>query len=110
METKTVTDLMRFDADAPTRHPLLQSRRLWSEIICLERGQSLGPFGDSKADGFFLVLAGSAVLFAGKRRTRLRQWESSLVPAATEITLRNAGEDPVVVLAVTAPPPATRGD
>ncbi len=36
----------------------------------------------------------------------MRQWESALVPAGEELTLRNASEEPSVVLLVLAPPPA----
>ena len=42
----------------------------------------------------------------GKARARMQQWESALVPAGEELTLRNASEEPSVVLLVLAPPPA----
>jgi hypothetical protein len=35
----------------------------------------------------------------------MKQWESLLVPAGTELTLKNASEDPAVVLMIAAPPP-----
>jgi hypothetical protein len=34
------------------------------------------------------------------------QWETIVVPAGTELTLRNASEEPTVVMLTLAPPPA----
>jgi mannose-6-phosphate isomerase-like protein (cupin superfamily) len=42
----------------------------------------------------------------GKGRTRMSQWHAVLVPAGTELTIRNASEEPAVVQVTTAPPPA----
>ena len=39
---------------------------------------------------------------------RLGQWESTLVPAGSELTITNATGDPAVVLLVAAPPPPKR--
>ena len=41
----------------------------------------------------------------GTSRARLRQWASVAVPAGEELTVRNASEEPSVVLLVLAPPP-----
>jgi hypothetical protein len=35
----------------------------------------------------------------------MKQWDSLLVPAGSELTLKNASPDPAVVLLVAAPPP-----
>jgi hypothetical protein len=37
----------------------------------------------------------------------MKQWEAVEVPAGLELTVRNASEEPSVVLLVVAPPPAT---
>ena len=61
---------------------------------------------DASSDGFLVVLAGEIAAQIGKARARMQQWESALVPAGEELTLRNASEEPSVVLLVLAPPPA----
>jgi hypothetical protein len=41
----------------------------------------------------------------GRNRARMKQWASAIVAAGDELTLRNASEEPSVVLLVLAPPP-----
>ena len=41
----------------------------------------------------------------GKGRARMGQWETVLVEAGTELTIRNASDDPGVVFLVLSPPP-----
>ncbi len=52
-----------------------------------------------------VILAGEAVFLVDRRRRRMRQWGSVLVPAGSDLVVRNASPDPLVVLMVTAPPP-----
>jgi glyoxylate utilization-related uncharacterized protein len=51
------------------------------------------------------VLSGEVATQVGKSRARMKQWQSLLVPAGSELTLKNASEDPAVVLMIAAPPP-----
>ena len=44
----------------------------------------------------------------GLGRKRLEQWETTLVPAGSELTITNATGEPAVVLLVAAPPPPKR--
>jgi glyoxylate utilization-related uncharacterized protein len=62
---------------------------------------------DPGSDAIVAILAGEVATQVGKDRKRMRQWESVLVPAASELTLANASEEPSVVLIVAAPPPAS---
>jgi quercetin dioxygenase-like cupin family protein len=106
VKSKNLTDLIDFSADGPRRTTLVESDHLWSEVVCLDKSQELGPMGDPNADGLFTVFAGEVVLFAGSRRKRMKQWDSVVAEAGTEVILRNASSEPAVVLIVTAPPPA----
>ena len=49
---------------------------------------------------------GTRFVSAGQGRARMGQWETIVVPAGTELTLRNASEEPTVVMLTLAPPPA----
>jgi len=73
--------------------------------VCVQGSQGIGPMSDASSDGIVVVLAGEIATQVGKTRARMRQWESALVPAGEELTLRNASEEPSVVLLVLAPPP-----
>ena len=96
---------MAFSEDAPARHGLFATERVWSELICLERAQQLGPISDPASDSVFTVVAGEVVIQVDNGRKRLHQWGIALAPAHSIVTLTNASVDPAVVLVVAAPPP-----
>src|SRR3954469_21598462 len=106
MDTRIVTDLIWFDEDGARTEVLHETTHLFSQVICLQEAQGVGPMSDPAADGLVMVLAGEVAAQIGKGRARMRQWETIVVPAGEDITLRNASADPSVVLMVLAPPPA----
>lgn len=106
MRALDIRDLVAFADDEPRRRTLIEGERLWSEVICLQGSQGLGPIRDDDADGILLILAGEVATQVGKGRARMKQWESIGVPAGSELTVRNASDEPSVVLLVVAPPPS----
>ena len=106
MNTLDIRDLVHFSDDEPRRRTLIEGARLWSEIVCLQQAQGLGPIRDDESDGILVVLAGEVATQVGKGRARMKQWEVVEVPAGLELTIRNASEEPAVVLVVVAPPPS----
>ncbi len=106
MKTLNIRDLVHFADDEPRRRTLTEGERLWSEIVCLQGAQGVGPIRDDNADGIVVVLAGEVATQVGKGRARMKQWEAVDVPAGLELTMRNASEEPAVVLLVVAPPPS----
>jgi len=105
MKPRDIRDLVHFTDDEPRHETLFESEHLWSEVICLQGTQGLGPMADDASDAVLFVLSGEIATQVGKSRARMRQWESLLVPAGTELTVKNASEDPAVVLMIAAPPP-----
>jgi hypothetical protein len=106
MKTRRITDLVRFADDAVRIEVLHETERLFSQIVCLEGNQGYGPAADPSCDALVAVLAGEVAAQVGKGRARLKQWETLVADAGQELTLRNASEEPAVVLLVLAPPPA----
>jgi glyoxylate utilization-related uncharacterized protein len=106
MKTRNVTDLIHFTEEAPRTEVLHETDQLWSQVICLQGTQGVGPFTDDRAEGLLLVLAGEVAAQVGKSRARMKQWESVTVDAGEPLTIRNASSDPAVVLLVLSPPPA----
>jgi quercetin dioxygenase-like cupin family protein len=106
VKTRNVTDLVYFDDDAARTEVLHETGQLFSQVICLQEAQGVGPMRDADADGLVVVLAGEVAAQVGKGRARMRQWESVTVAAGDELTIRNASDEPSVVLLVLAPPPA----
>jgi len=101
-----VTDLVHFDEDQARTEVLYETERQFSQVVCVQGSQGLGPVSDEHAEGLVVVLAGEVAAQVGKARTRMKQWESVLVPPGDELTLRNASAEPAVVLLVLAPPPS----
>lgn len=106
MKTQDLRDLVHFSDDEALHHALFETDHLWSEVLCLQGAQGVGPMTDLRSDAIVAVLSGEVAAQVDKGRARLRQWESVLVPAGAELTLRNASEEPSVVLLVLSPPPA----
>src|SRR5262245_59216315 len=110
METRDVRDLVHCDEGGPRTETLFETERLFGRVICPQGAQGMGPMGDPDADALCLVLAGEVSAQVGRGRSRLRQWDTALVPAGSSLTVRNASEEPAVVLLVTAPPPTLEGE
>ena len=109
MQTRDLRDLVHFDEHGPRHEPLFESAHLWSEVVCLDRNQSFGPIADRDSDAIVMVVTGKVVVQVDRSRKRREQWETTLVPAGSDLAVTNATEDPAVVLLVAAPPPANRG-
>ena len=109
MHNADLTDYVLFEDDEAARHTVFESERLWSQVICLGRNQSMGPLSDPGTDAMLTVLAGEVVFLVDKQRKRMKQWGAVLVPAGAELIIKSASPEPSVVLVVTAPPPAPPG-
>ena len=94
MKTRDIRDLVHFDDDEPHQETLSETEHLWTRVVCLQGNQVLGPMGDTTSDAFLTVLAGEVAAQIDTGRARLKQWESATVPAGSELTLRNASEEP----------------
>jgi quercetin dioxygenase-like cupin family protein len=106
VEARNLTDLVHFEGSGARRERLAETARLFSEVVCLDVRQELGPVADPAADALGVVLAGEVAVQVGRGRKRLAQWGTFVVPAGDELFLRNASPEPAVLLIVTAPPPS----
>jgi quercetin dioxygenase-like cupin family protein len=109
MDARDLRDLVHFDPDGAATHELFETEHLWSQLICLERTQRVGPIGDPTSDALFVVVAGEVVIQVDKGRKRVKQWAAVLAPAGGEVTISNASTEPAVILVTAAPPPAPAG-
>lgn len=108
MINQNLKKFVHFDPTAVRRETVFETDHLWSEVLCFERNQNLGPVMDPDSDAMFTILAGEASFEVDGKRKRLEQWASVLVPAGSDVTVSNASVDPLVVLVVAAPPPVPR--
>ena len=110
MDAKDLRDLVHFDPEGAATHEVFETEHLWSQLICLERTQRVGPIGDATSDAVFLVVAGEVVIQVDRGRKRVKQWSAVLAPAGGEVTISNASTEPSVILVTAAPPPAPPDD
>jgi mannose-6-phosphate isomerase-like protein (cupin superfamily) len=103
--SRNLQDFVQFSPDGVRRNVVFETDHLWSQVLCFDRNQHVGPVADPDSDGLFTILAGEAVFLVDRRRKRLKQWEAVLVPAGSQVTVTNASVDPLVVMVVTSPPP-----
>jgi quercetin dioxygenase-like cupin family protein len=106
MKPRDIRDLVRFADDDARHETLFESERLWAQVVCLQGTQGLGPISDPGSDAIVTVLAGEVAVQLGRARSRMAQWETVLVDHGTELTVRNASDEPAVVMLVLGPPPA----
>jgi quercetin dioxygenase-like cupin family protein len=110
MQSRSLKDLVHFDADDVRRETLFETGNLFSEVLCFDAKQRVGPMEDPEADALFTVLAGEGRFNVGRRSRTIRQWGSVLVPAGSEVTVINLHDEPMVVLMVASPPPAAESN
>jgi mannose-6-phosphate isomerase-like protein (cupin superfamily) len=110
MQSRSLKDLVHFDPEDVRRETLFETGNLFSEVLCFDSKQHVGPMEDADADAMFTVLAGEGRFNVGRRSKTLRQWGSVLVPAGSQVTVINLHEEPMVVLMVASPPPLEEED
>ena len=105
MQSRSLKDLVHFDPGDVRRETLFETGNLFSEVLCFDSKQFVGPMEDPEADAVFTVLAGEGRFSVGRRSKTLKQWGTVLVPAGSEVTVINLHDEPMVVLMVASPPP-----
>jgi len=105
VDQRNLKQFVHFSRDGVFRETVFETDRLWTQVLCFERNQTIGPITDTDSDGVFVIIAGEAVFQVDGRRKRLEQWGAVLVPAGAAVTVTNASVDPLVVFLMTAPPP-----
>ena len=106
MDSADLRDYVEFEEGEVVRRTVFESERVWSQILCVDRTGEVGPVSDPGSDAVATILAGEAVFLVDRKRKRMKQWGSVLVPAGAELVIKNASPEPLVVLMVVAPPPA----
>ena len=93
MKPSDIRDLVWFSDDEARHETLFETEHLWSEIVCLQGAQGLGPLTDPASDAIVTVLAGEVAVQVGKAAPG---WASGSRArrGGTELTIRNASDEP----------------
>lgn len=108
MKPVELRDLVGFSPDGPVIREAVDLAHLRSEVICLDGPQAIGPVTRRDSDVLVIVVAGEVAVQVDRSRSRARQWQVVPVPYGSTLTVRNASEEPAVLLMVVSPPPAAR--
>ncbi len=106
MDAADLREFVEFEEGAGLRRTVFESGRLFAQTLCVDKNGTFGPVADADSDAMVTILAGEAVFMVDRKRRRMKQWGSVLVPAGAELVITNASGDPLVVLMVAAPPPS----
>ena len=105
MDAADLRDYVEFEEGEVLRRTVFETGRVWAQTLCLDRNGTYGPVSDGGSDAVLTILAGEAVFLVDKKRKRLNQWGSVLVNSGSELVVKNASTEPLVILMVVAPPP-----
>jgi glyoxylate utilization-related uncharacterized protein len=108
VDAAELRDLVEFEEGSVVRRTVFESEQLWVQLLCLDRNGSFGPLSDPESDAVLTIVAGEAVFLVDRGRRRLKQWGTVLVPHGSQLVIRNASPDPLVILMTVAPPPVDR--
>ena len=92
MKPRDLRDLVHFSDDEPRHETLFETEHLWSEVICLQGAQGLGPMTDPASDAVLCVLSGEIATQVDKSRARAFGIDAR--PAGIRATVKNASEHP----------------
>ena len=105
VENRNLTRFVHFSPEHVNRETVFETDHLWTEVLCLDRNQTVGPITDHESDAVFTILAGEGVFLVDGKRKRMEQWGTVLVPAKSEVSVTNSSTEPLVLLLIASPPP-----
>jgi quercetin dioxygenase-like cupin family protein len=95
----------RFDGAKMQKINLFETERFFTDIYCLEPGQSQKAHVHMDADKLYAVLEGTVIARVGADEQELKQGEVVLAPAGSEHGIENRSGTRAAVLVFMAPKP-----
>jgi quercetin dioxygenase-like cupin family protein len=95
----------RYDGAKMQKLNLFQTERFFTDIYCLEPGQSQKAHAHAGSDKLYAVLEGTVVARVGDEEQELKQGEVVLAPAGSEHGIENRSGQRAAVLVFMAPKP-----
>jgi len=103
-------DWVRFSTTAATRVRVLRTTHLAVDLWCIEPQQATEVLVLPESDVTYTVLAGRSWFATAEGDIGLDPLGAVLIPAGTAHGIDNRAPDPLIVMAVSAPPDATTPD
>jgi len=87
---------------------LLRGGYVFAGLNCFEPGQEHALHTHAGQDKLYYVVEGQGTVLVGEEETRIAAGDLVLAKADEPHSLRNPGPERLVVMAIMAPPPATK--
>ena len=105
MIVKRLADLAEFSSEKMAKTTIAQGETLFAGLNCFEPGQEHKAHAHAGQDKLYVVLEGEAEIQVGDEKQSVSAGGGAFAPAGVMHSVRNCGEERLVVLAVLAPPP-----
>jgi quercetin dioxygenase-like cupin family protein len=97
--------LAEFSSQKMTKTTIARGESLFAGLNCFEPGQEHAPHAHAGQDKLYVVLEGDAEIQVGDEIQSVSAGGGAFAPSGVMHSVRNRGEQRLVVLAVLAPPP-----
>ena len=108
MTVKDAASRAAFFPDKMGKTDLLRGERLFAGLNCFEPGQEHALHTHAGQDKLYYVIEGQGIVRVGDAETSIAAGDLVLAKADEPHSLRNPGPARLIVMAVMAPPPATK--
>ena len=105
MFLKNVAALARFVPGKMGKSTLVQGEYLFAGLNAFEPGQEHAPHTHEGQDKLYVVLEGSGEVQIGEQKLLLSAGDTAFAPSGVVHSIRNSGEERLVVMAILGPPP-----
>jgi len=106
MIVRDLAGLADFSSEKMAKTTIAHGETLFVGLNCFESGQEHKAHAHAGQDKLYVVLEGEAEIHVGDEKQRVSAGGGAFAPTNVMHSIRNCGEQRLVVLAVLAPPPA----
>ncbi len=106
MESKRITDSIKFSEEKLQKNSLFDSERLFYDTYCLLPGQAQKVHAHEDSDKVYYVLEGTGRFTVGNEEEALSEGHAIIARAGEPHGVRNDTEGNLVLIVTMAPPPA----
>lgn len=105
MESKRITDSIKFSEEKLQKNSLFNSERLFYDTYCLLPGQAQKVHDHENSDKVYYVLEGTGRFTIGDEEENLSEGHAVIARAGEPHGVRNETGDNLILLVTMAPPP-----
>jgi mannose-6-phosphate isomerase-like protein (cupin superfamily) len=102
-----ISKLAKFAPDKMGKSTLVQGDFLFAGLNSFEPGQEHSAHAHAGQDKLYVVLEGRGVVRIAEQEKSMTAGDAAFAPAGVIHSIRNPGQERLVVLAVLSPPPSS---